>query len=149
MIRVIGSFGSDKSTMLGCMNLLEKPTEGEILFRGENIEGGKTRLSDYSAKVTMVFQSFNLFNNLTVLANCTLGMRKVLGIPKAEAEERAKKNLAKVGMDAYVNAKSKQLSGGQKRRVAIARSLCMEPEVIFNTPVKPRTREFLSCVLET
>ena len=148
VISVIGSSGSGKSTMLRCMNLLEKPTEGTILFHGANIEGGATRLSDYRAKVTMVFQSFNLFNNLTVLGNCTLGMRKVLGIPKAEAEERAKKNLAKVGMDAYINAKPKQLSGGQKQRVAIARALCMEPEVIlFDEPTSALDPEMVGEVL--
>ncbi len=148
VISVIGSSGSGKSTMLRCMNLLEKPTDGTILFHGENIEGGANRLSDYRAKVTMVFQSFNLFNNLTVLGNCTLGMRKVLGIPKTEAEERAKKNLAKVGMDAYINAKPKQLSGGQKQRVAIARALCMEPEVIlFDEPTSALDPEMVGEVL--
>ena len=148
VISVIGSSGSGKSTMLRCINRLETPTAGVIRFHGEDIMGAGIRLTDYRAKVTMVFQSFNLFNNLTVLGNCTLGTRRVLGLPKAEAEERALRNLAKVGMDAYIKAKPKQLSGGQKQRVAIARALCMEPEVIlFDEPTSALDPEMVGEVL--
>ena len=148
VISVIGASGSGKSTMLRCMNLLEKPTDGLITFHGKNIADGSQKLTDYRAKVTMVFQSFNLFNNMTVLGNCTIGTRKVLGLSKQEAEERAMKYLAKVGMDAYINAKPRQLSGGQKQRVAIARALCMEPEVVlFDEPTSALDPEMVGEVL--
>ena len=148
VISVIGSSGSGKSTMLRCINLLEKPTSGQILFHGNDITNGYIKLSEYRSKVTMVFQSFNLFNNLSVLGNCTIGMRKVLGISRCEAEETAKMNLSKVGMSAYINAKPKQLSGGQKQRVAIARALCMKPEVIlFDEPTSALDPEMVGEVL--
>ncbi len=148
VISVIGSSGSGKSTMLRCINLLEKPTSGQILFHGNDITNGHIKLSEYRSKVTMVFQSFNLFNNLSVLGNCTIGMRKVLGISRCEAEETAKMNLSKVGMSAYINAKPKQLSGGQKQRVAIARALCMKPEVIlFDEPTSALDPEMVGEVL--
>lgn len=148
VISVIGSSGSGKSTMLRCINLLEKPTSGQILFHGNDITNGHIKLSEYRSKVTMVFQSFNLFNNLSVLGNCTIGMRKVLGISRYEAEETAKMNLSKVGMSAYINAKPKQLSGGQKQRVAIARALCMKPEVIlFDEPTSALDPEMVGEVL--
>lgn len=134
--------------MLRCINLLEKPTSGQILFHGNDITNGHIKLSEYRSKVTMVFQSFNLFNNLSVLGNCTIGMRKVLGISRCEAEETAKMNLSKVGMSAYINAKPKQLSGGQKQRVAIARALCMKPEVIlFDEPTSALDPEMVGEVL--
>ena len=131
---IIGPSGSGKSTLLRCINLFEEPTSGRILFHGEDITNTKN-VSQYRRKVGMVFQSFNLFNNYTVLGNCTIGLRKILKIKKAEAERIAIGYLNSVGMDAYIKAKPKQLSGGQKQRVAIARALCMQPEVIlFDEP---------------
>lgn len=148
VISVIGSSGSGKSTMLRCMNLLEIPTDGEIRFHGEDITGGEIKLTEYRSKVTMVFQSFNLFSNMTAFDNCTIGVRRVLGLSREEAEKRAEKYLAKVGMTAYKNAKPKQLSGGQKQRVAIARALCMEPEVIlFDEPTSALDPEMVGEVL--
>lgn len=148
VISIIGSSGSGKSTMLRCINLLETPTEGQILFRGQDIRSGAMPLTHYRAQVSMVFQSFNLFNNLSVLHNCTLGVRQVLGLPKEEAQARAQKYLTQVGMAAYQNAKPRQLSGGQKQRVAIARSLCMEPEVIlFDEPTSALDPEMVGEVL--
>ena len=135
VISVIGSSGSGKSTMLRCINLLEKPTGGSVSFHGKDISEKGVSLAEYRSKVIMVFQSFNLFNNMSVLKNCTVGVQKVLKLSKSEAEARAEKYLSKVGMSAYKNAKPRQLSGGQKQRVAIARALCMEPEVIlFDEP---------------
>ncbi len=148
VISVIGSSGSGKSTMLRCINLLETPTAGRILFHGEDITGKGVRLTDYRAKATMVFQSFNLFGNMTVLGNCTVGMRRVLGISREQAEEKALATLKKVGMEAFINAKPAQLSGGQKQRVAIARALCMEPEVIlFDEPTSALDPEMVGEVL--
>ena len=148
VISVIGSSGSGKSTMLRCINLLETPTDGSILFHGEEINKKGFPLTEYRSKVIMVFQSFNLFNNMSVLKNCTVGVQKVLKLSKAEAEERAEKYLSKVGMSAYKNAKPRQLSGGQKQRVAIARALCMEPEVIlFDEPTSALDPEMVGEVL--
>lgn len=131
---IIGPSGSGKSTLLRCINLFEEPTSGRILFHGEDITNTKN-VSQYRRKVGMVFQSFNLFNNYSVLGNCTIGLRKILKIKKAEAERIAIGYLNSVGMDAYIKAKPKQLSGGQKQRVAIARALCTQPEVIlFDEP---------------
>ena len=127
---IIGPSGSGKSTLLRCINLFETPSSGEILFHGENILQTK-KPHEYRQKVGMVFQSFNLFSNMTVLKNCTVGPRKVLKMKSAEAEAEAKKYLELVGMGAYVNAKPKQLSGGQKQRVAIARALITKPEIIL------------------
>lgn len=148
VISVIGSSGSGKSTMLRCINLLETPTGGSILFHGEEINKKGFPLTEYRSKVIMVFQSFNLFNNMSVLKNCTVGAQKVLKLSKTEAEERAEKYLSKVGMSAYKNAKPRQLSGGQKQRVAIARALCMEPEVIlFDEPTSALDPEMVGEVL--
>ncbi len=148
VISVIGPSGSGKSTMLRCINLLETPTGGEILFHGKDVRGKDVSLTDYRSKVTMVFQSFNLFNNMTAFRNCTIGAEKVLGLSKAEAEKRAEEYLSKVGMAAYKNAKPRQLSGGQKQRVAIARALCMEPEVIlFDEPTSALDPEMVGEVL--
>ncbi len=131
---IIGASGSGKSTLLRCVNLLEEPTGGEILFHGNNILMTKN-IWDYRAKVSMVFQSFNLFNNMSVLKNCMVGPMKVLGTDKKTAEQLAMQNLEKVGMSPFINARPAQLSGGQKQRVAIARALCMQPEVIlFDEP---------------
>ena len=132
---IIGASGSGKSTLLRCINLLETPSGGEILFHGESILTGKLDASAYRAKVGMVFQSFNLFNNLSVLDNCMVGQVKVLKRPKEEARKIAMSFLEKVGMAPYINAKPRQISGGQKQRVAIARALAMGPEVLlFDEP---------------
>lgn len=145
---IIGSSGSGKSTLLRCINLFETPTAGEIYFHGEDVTKTKSA-PKYREKVTMVFQSFNLFNNMSVLANCTIGPRKVLKMKKAEANDVAMKYLELVGMSAYVNAKPRQLSGGQKQRVAIARALAMSPEVIlFDEPTSALDPEMVGEVLE-
>ena len=128
---IIGASGSGKSTLLRCINLLETPSSGEILYHGANIDKIKGGASAYRSHVGMVFQSFNLFNNMTVLKNCMIGQTKVLGKSRAEAKETAMKYLEKVGMEPYINAKPSQLSGGQKQRVAIARALAMNPEVLL------------------
>lgn len=144
---IIGPSGSGKSTLLRCINLFETPSSGKILFHGENILQTK-KPHEYRQKVGMVFQSFNLFSNMTVLKNCTVGPRKVLKMKSAEAEAEAKKYLELVGMGAYVNAKPKQLSGGQKQRVAIARALAMKPEVIlFDEPTSALDPEMVGEVL--
>ena len=128
---IIGASGSGKSTMLRCINLLETPTAGDIVYHGKNILDGKMNAASYRAKVGMVFQSFNLFNNMTVLENCIVGQTKVLKMGREEAGKNAMKYLEKVGMAPYINAKPRQISGGQKQRVAIARALAMEPEVLL------------------
>lgn len=144
---IIGSSGSGKSTLLRCINLFETPTAGEIYYHGEDITKTKSA-SKYREKVTMVFQSFNLFNNMSVLSNCTIGPRKVLKMKKADANAVAMKYLELVDMSAYVNAKPKQLSGGQKQRVAIARALAMNPEVIlFDEPTSALDPEMVGEVL--
>ena len=124
---IIGASGSGKSTMLRCINLLEEPTGGEIVYKGKNILKTKN-IPAYRAKVEMVFQSFNLFENMTVLKNCMVGQMKVLKADKETAKKEAMFYLEKVGMAPYINAKPRQLSGGQKQRVAIARALAMKPE---------------------
>lgn len=144
---IIGSSGSGKSTLLRCINLFETPTSGEILVDGENIVNAK-KPNVYRQKVGMVFQSFNLFNNMNVLKNCAIGPKTVLKVSNQEAEERAKKYLAMVGMEAYLNARPSQLSGGQKQRVAIARALAMEPEVLlFDEPTSALDPEMVGEVL--
>ena len=144
---IIGPSGSGKSTLLRCLNLLETPSGGEILFRGQNI-GESANIPAYRTKVGMVFQSFNLFSNLTVLENCMLGQRKALKRSKAEAEKKALFYLEKVGMAEYVNAKPSQLSGGQQQRVAIARALAMEPELLlFDEPTSALDPEMVGEVL--
>ena len=146
---VIGASGSGKSTLLRCINLLEKPSCGQILYHGRDITEKGFKLSDYRAKVGMVFQSFNLFSNLTVLENCMVGQCKVLKKDKATAEKKAKQYLAKVGMAAFINAKPRQISGGQKQRVAIARALAMEPEVLlFDEPTSALDPQMVGEVLE-
>ena len=127
---IIGASGSGKSTLLRCINLLETPTGGQILFHGQDMTGRGVNASRYRSKMGMVFQSFNLFNNMTVLENCMVGQVKVLKKSKEEARENAMKYLDQVGMAPYINAKPRQISGGQKQRVAIARALAMEPEVL-------------------
>ena len=128
---IIGSSGSGKSTLLSCINLLETPDEGQILYHGEDILSGAVNMPRYHAKVGMVFQQFNLFGNMDVLNNCVAGQMKVLHRTREESVENAMKYLQKVGMDAYINAKPRQLSGGQKQRVAIARALATNPKVLL------------------
>lgn len=148
VISIIGSSGSGKSTLLRCINLLEKPSGGQILYHGKDIRSAGFSLSAYRAKVGMVFQSFNLFNNLSVLENCVVGQRKVLGKSKEESEAKALEFLKKVGMDRYIDAKPRQISGGQKQRVAIARALCMDPEVLlFDEPTSALDPEMVSEVM--
>ena len=145
---IIGSSGSGKSTLLRCINLLETPDEGSILYHGDDILSGSVNMPRYHAKVGMVFQQFNLFGNMTVLENCVTGQVKVLHRSREESMKNAMKYLEKVGMDAYVNAKPRQLSGGQKQRVAIARALAMDPEVIlFDEPTSALDPEMVGEVL--
>ena len=149
VLSIIGASGSGKSTMLRCINLLETPTSGNIFFNGKNITDRDFNLSQYRAKVGMVFQSFNLFNNMSALKNCVIGQVKVLGRSKEEAEKNALHYLDKVGMTPYINAKPRQLSGGQKQRVAIARTLAMDPEVIlFDEPTSALDPEMVGEVLD-
>ena len=150
VVTIIGSSGSGKSTLLRCVNLLEKPTSGEILYNGKNILDEDTNIYEYRTHLGIVFQQFNLFNNLNVLENCTVGPIKVLKKSKEEAEKIAKGFLEKVGMSAYLNARPRQLSGGQKQRVAIARALSMQPDVLlFDEPTSALDPEMVNEVLET
>ncbi|MDO5299516.1 MAG: amino acid ABC transporter ATP-binding protein [Clostridia bacterium] len=145
---IIGSSGSGKSTLLRCINLLETPDAGQILYHGEDILSGHVNMAQYHARVGMVFQQFNLFGNMDVLGNCMTGQMKVLKRSREESEANALKYLKKVGMAAYVNAKPRQLSGGQKQRVAIARALAMDPEVIlFDEPTSALDPEMVGEVL--
>ena len=146
---IIGASGSGKSTLLRCINLLETPTSGEVLFHGQSVTGGNVDDNAYRSKVGMVFQSFNLFSNMTVLQNCMVGQIKVLKKEKEEARSNAMKYLEQVGMAPYINAKPRQISGGQKQRVAIARALAMEPEVLlFDEPTSALDPEMVGEVLE-
>ena len=147
VVSIIGSSGSGKSTLLRCINFLEETTDGRILFRGKNAETEWTR-AQYHSKVGMVFQSFNLFNNMSVLKNCMTGQMKVLHRGRAESEEKALFYLEKVGMGPYRDARPGQLSGGQKQRVAIARALAMDPEVLlFDEPTSALDPEMVGEVL--
>lgn len=149
VVSIIGSSGSGKSTLLRCINLLEKPSGGQIIYNGENILDDKHDIHAYRTKLGMVFQQFNLFNNHNVLSNCVVGQIKVLKRSKEEAEKIAMKYLKVVGMDQYVNANAKQLSGGQKQRVAIARALSMEPDVmLFDEPTSALDPEMVGEVLK-
>lgn len=149
VVTVIGSSGSGKSTLLRCINLLEIPDDGEIVFEGQDIRSLGNKVSKYRAKVSMVFQSFNLFNNMNVLDNCTIGQVKVLGRDKKAAQEKAMKHLKQVGMAEFANADSTRLSGGQKQRVAIARALAMDPEVLlFDEPTSALDPEMVGDVLD-
>ncbi|MGJ4851054.1 amino acid ABC transporter ATP-binding protein [Bacillota bacterium Meth-B3] len=148
VICIIGASGSGKSTLLRCINLLETPSGGEILYRGSDIRARSFALSAYHAKVGMVFQQFNLFGNMTVLENCVVGQMKVLKRGRAESEKNARKHLASVGMEVYVDARPHQISGGQKQRVAIARALSMDPEVLlFDEPTSALDPEMVGEVL--
>lgn len=148
VVCIIGSSGSGKSTLLRCLNLLESRTSGKILFEDIEIGGSQKKINEYRSKVGMVFQSFNLFNNMTVIDNCMSGCRKVLKKNKEQAHAISIKYLKKVGMAAYIHAKPSQLSGGQKQRVAIARALTMEPEVLlFDEPTSALDPEMVGEVL--
>lgn len=148
VICIIGASGSGKSTLLRCINLLESPTTGEILFHDRAITDKKVNTEEFRSKVGMVFQNFNLFNNMTVLENCIIGQSCVLKRSKDEAKKKAMFFLEKVGMAPYINAKPKQLSGGQKQRVAIARALAMEPEVLlFDEPTSALDPQMVGEVL--
>ena len=145
---IIGASGSGKSTLLRCINLLEIPTSGEILYHGENVVRKGFNAPAYRSHVGMVFQSFNLFNNMTVLENCIVGQVNVLKRSREEAKDHAMQYLEKVGMTPYINAKPRQISGGQKQRVAIARALAMDPEVLlFDEPTSALDPEMVGEVL--
>ena len=149
VVCIIGSSGSGKSTLLRCINLLEKPSGGQIIFKGENILDSKLDVQAYRTKLGMVFQQFNLFNNHDVLSNCMIGQIKVLKRSKQEAQAVAMKYLKVVGMEQFIHAKPRQLSGGQKQRVAIARALSMEPEVmLFDEPTSALDPEMVGEVLK-
>ena len=148
VICIVGSSGSGKSTLLRCINRLEHQTTGKILYHGKEVRDIQKETNEYRSKGGMVFQSFNLFNNMTVLDNCMAGTRKVLHISKKEAFDRAITHLKAVGMAPYINAYPAQLSGGQKQRVAIARALCMNPEVLlFDEPTSALDPEMVGEVL--
>ena len=149
VISIIGSSGSGKSTMLRCVNLLEEPTGGKIIFEGKDIAGKELNLSQYRARVGMVFQQFNFFNNMNALENCVCPQLTVLHRKREEAEKIARDYLERVGMSAYCNARPAQLSGGQKQRVAIARTLSMNPDIIlFDEPTSALDPEMVGEVLD-
>ena len=149
VLSIIGASGSGKSTMLRCINLLETPSSGQVLYHGKDITSHDMNLSQYRAKVGMVFQSFNLFNNMTALNNCITGQVSVLKRSREEAEATAMKYLERVGMAPYINARPSQLSGGQKQRVAIARALAMEPEaLLFDEPTSALDPQMVGEVLD-
>lgn len=146
---IIGASGSGKSTLLRCINLLEEPTSGRIVFEGKDVDDSDLDEAAYRSKVGMVFQSFNLFNNMSVIENCMIGQIKVLRRDKAAARTKALQYLEHVGMGAYINAKPRQLSGGQKQRVAIARALAMDPAVLlFDEPTSALDPEMVGEVLQ-
>ncbi len=148
VVSIIGASGSGKSTMLRCVNLLETPTSGKIYFNGQDVLDKDFDAVKYRTKVGMVFQQFNLFNNMNVIDNCVLGQTSVLKLKRKDAEEKAMFYLEKVGMSGFVKAKPSQLSGGQKQRVAIARSLAMNPEVLlFDEPTSALDPEMVGEVL--
>ena len=148
VISIIGASGSGKSTLLRCVNLLETPSSGQILYHGTDVAGRGVNAPEYRSHVGMVFQAFNLFNNMSVLKNCMVGQMKVLKRSKEEARQQALKYLEKVGMAPYINAKPRQISGGQKQRVAIARALAMDPEVLlFDEPTSALDPEMVGEVL--
>ena len=146
---IVGMSGAGKSTLVRCINLLETPTSGEILYHGRNVASRGVNAAQYRSHVGMVFQSFNLFNNMTVLENCMVGQVKVLKKNKSDARDNAMRYLTQVGMAPYINAKPRQISGGQKQRVAIARALAMEPEVLlFDEPTSALDPEMVGEVLD-
>lgn len=148
VVSIIGSSGSGKSTLLRCINRLEEPDSGRILYHGENILEENSSINNYRTNVGMVFQSFNLFNNMSVLENCVIGQVKVLKRSRDEAVKIADQFLEKVGMYPFRDARPTSLSGGQKQRVAIARSLAMNPEVLlFDEPTSALDPEMVKEVL--
>ena len=149
VVSVIGASGSGKSTFLRCINLLEWPTTGEIVYRGKSVLDKGVNISEYREKVGMLFQQFNLFRNMTVLENCMVGPVMVGKVGKEKANRLSLHYLEKVGLGAYVDAKPRQLSGGQQQRVAIARALCMEPDVLlFDEPTSALDPEMVGDVLD-
>ena len=148
VISIIGASGSGKSTLLRCIDLLETPSSGQILYHGRDVAGRGVNAPEHRSHVGMVFQSFNLFNNMTVLENCMVGQMKVLRRSREQARQQAMKYLEKVGMAPYINARPRQISGGQKQRVAIARALAMDPEVLlFDEPTSALDPEMVGEVL--
>ena len=149
VISIIGASGSGKSTLLRCINLLETPSSGEILYHGKNVLARGMNAAEYRSHVGMVFQSFNLFNNMTVLENCVVGQVRVLKRDRDEATRHAMEYLERVGMAPYINARPRQISGGQKQRVAIARAMAMDPEVLlFDEPTSALDPEMVGEVLD-
>lgn len=150
VVTIIGSSGSGKSTLLRCLNLLEVPDSGQILFEGKDVLDPNLDVNKYRRQLGMVFQQFNLFNNMTALRNCTIGQEKVIGRSPEEARKKAEHYLNLVGMGSYLNARPSQLSGGQKQRVAIARALAMEPKaILFDEPTSALDPEMVAEVLNT
>lgn len=150
VVCIIGASGSGKSTLLRCINLLEEADSGHIWFDGQDLMDLKVNLNALRQKIGMVFQGFNLFNNKSVLDNCTLAPMDVKHIPKTQAEATAIKHLTTVGLADFIHADSRRLSGGQKQRVAIARALCMEPEImLFDEPTSALDPELTGEVLKT
>ncbi len=149
VITIIGSSGSGKSTLLRCLNLLETPDSGQIFYHGKDILTGEININYHRTRVGMVFQSFNLFQNKSVLENCMIGQTMILKRSKEEAKKKALHYLEKVGMASFAHASSHQLSGGQKQRVAIARALCMDPEVLlFDEPTSALDPEMVGGILD-
>lgn len=150
VVTIIGSSGSGKSTLLRCLNLLETPDSGQVLFEGKDVLDPNLDVNKYRRQLGMVFQQFNLFNNMTALRNCTIGQEKVIGRSPEEARKKAEHYLNLVGMGSYLNARPSQLSGGQKQRVAIARALAMEPKaILFDEPTSALDPEMVAEVLNT
>lgn len=148
VVTIIGASGSGKSTLLRCMNLLESPDSGHIWFHGEDLAADRVNINLLRQDIGMVFQGFNLFNNMDVLGNCMLAPVTTKRTSKAEAEERARKNIEDVGLSDFINAPVISLSGGQKQRVAIARALCMQPELmLFDEPTSALDPEIVGEVL--
>ena len=148
VISIIGASGSGKSTLLRCINLLETPSSGEVIYHGRNVAGRGVNAAEYRSHVGMVFQSFNLFNNMTVLENCIVGQVKVLKKDRESAKQHALHYLERVGMTQYINARPRQISGGQKQSVAIARAMAMDPEVLlFDEPTSALDPEMVGEVL--
>ena len=149
VVCIIGSSGSGKSTLLRCLNLLETPDDGEVLFSEINILDKKVNINNIRQRIGMVFQNFNLFENMSAIKNCVLPQQKVLKVNKEEAISNAKQHLKNVGLENFINADTRSLSGGQKQRVAIARSLCMNPDVmLFDEPTSALDPEIVAEVLE-
>ena len=149
VVVIIGPSGGGKSTFIRCLNLLEQPTAGKIYFEGEDITGKGFDVNRHRQKVGMVFQQFNLFNNLTVLENITISLTKVKKQSEEESKEKALKLLKRVGLEDKANAYPSQLSGGQKQRIAIVRALAMEPDVLlFDEPTSALDPEMVGEVLQ-